>query len=760
MEIIRGAVSKLNYYDNSTGFGIVRLKLDFKNKEMVKYRSTLFSNIISVLATFDRQPLVDEEYEFSGEFETSQYGLQLRAKQFKRLSINNLNGVITYLASDFFPGIGKKTAEKVFNTIGENCLQLIIEDKTLLDKVDITDSQKQTIYDNLILHQEKEHQLMDLLNLGITMKMANKIISILGMASSEIIKNNPYQLIDLIEGVGFIRADNIALNNGMAKDSHMRLEALIIYVLEKYINSTGNTYLHLNELFIECIKYVNKDENILHKDNYRELIKNLSSNKKIIIDDNNYVYDVNIYQAEYDIALFIHDFLQNSKESFLKEKVEANLEKVMEINKITYHDKQYEAIMKAILEPILIITGGPGTGKSTIIKGIIDTYAMMFNNEQVVRDQILLCAPTGRASKRLKEVTKHNATTIHKLLGYVGKNQFNVTPEVPLEAKLIIIDEFSMVDTNLASYLFSVLPPDVKLIIVGDADQLPSVGAGNVLKDLIDCQEITTIKLDKIHRQASDSSIISLAHSINHGILPEDFTSLHHDRTFIKCDDSNIIKNIETSVRSCLEKGMDLIKDIQILIPIYKSEVGIDAVNFYMQDSFNPSLDEISFMGRRFRVNDKVIQLVNRSEKDIMNGDIGFIMYINRDRDKLTGLAVMFDSGLVEYDKDELEDLSLAYAISIHKSQGSEFPVVIIPFSFNYYIMLKRKLIYTAITRAKKSLIMIGNYEAVRKGIVELEDMRKTNLVLRIKETFNNPQASFEKKFENDLENISPYDFM
>lgn len=759
METIFGVVTRVNYFDSSSGFGIVRLKLDYKNKDMAQYRTVLFTNMISVLATFDRQPLIDEEYEFSGEFETSQYGMQLKAKQFRRLSMTNLEGVITYLASDFFPGVGKKTAEKIYNEVGPDCLIQIVKDKSVLDKVDIMDKQKQIIYDNLVIHEEKEHQLIDLLNLGITMKMANKIVSVLGMAAYETVRNNPYQMIDIIDGVGFIRADNIAINNGVSKDSPLRLKALIIYVLEHYIRSTGNTYLHLNELFIQCIKFVNMEENILHKDNYREYIKDLTNAKKIIVDDNNIVYDVNIYNDEIKIAKKVYEFLENSNSLFDQDEIEANLEKVMKTNKIEYHDKQYEAIMKAITEPITIITGGPGTGKSTIIKGIIDTYALMFNNEQVIRDQILLCAPTGRAAKRLKEVTKHNASTIHKLLGYEGGNRFTITPDVPLEAKLVIIDEFSMVDTSLASYLFSVLPQDVKLIIVGDADQLPSVGPGNVLKDLIDCQEITTIKLDKIHRQASDSSIITLAHSVNHGILPQDFTALHHDRTFIDCHDNFIIKNIEGVVRDCLEKGLDLIKDIQILIPIYKSEVGIDSVNYYMQDTFNPSDDEVSHMGRRFRVNDKVIQLVNRSEKGIMNGDIGFIMYINRDRDKLKGLSVMFDSGIVDYEKDELEDLSLAYAISIHKSQGSEFPVVIIPFSFRYFMLLKRKLIYTAITRAKKSLIMIGNYEAVRKGIVELEDMRKTNLVLRIKEIFNNPQIE-NKKNDEDLENISPYDFM
>lgn len=758
METIVGVVTRINFYDDNTGFGIVRIKLNYQNPEMAKYRSILFANILSVLATFDREPLIDEEYEFTGDLETSQYGWQLRAHTFSRRNPNSLEGVITYLSSDLFPGIGKKTAQKVYEALGENCLNLIISDEKALDKVDITSQQKAILFENLKLHYEKEHQIMDLLNLGLTMKMANKVANTLGFRAFELVKENPYQLIRIVEGIGFIRADKIALNNGVRKDSPLRLKALIVYVLEEYIYNNGNTYLHLNELYLECLKLANTEENILNKDNYRELIIELANDKQIKIDDKNYVYDVKLYEEEYQLAKKLTSFLESKEAKFSLNDIKAKLEKVMQINKIEYSDKQYEAITKALQEPIIIITGGPGTGKSTIIKGIIDTYAMMFDNEQIIRDQILLCAPTGRASKRLKEVTKHNACTIHKLLGFTGGNKFSVTPDCPLEAKLIIIDEFSMVDTSLACYLFSVLNSDTKVVIVGDADQLPSVGPGNVLRDLIECKEITTIKLDKIHRQASDSSIIALAHDVNHGILPDDFTSLHHDRTFIKCDDSLIIKTIEHTIKECINKGYDLQKDIQILAPIYKSDVGIDAINYHMQDIFNPQYDEITFMGKRFRVNDKVIQLVNRSEKGVMNGDIGFILHINHTEDKINGLSVMFDFGTVDYDKDELEDLSLAYAISIHKSQGSEFPVVIIPFSFRYYNMLKRKLIYTAITRAKQYLIMIGSFEAVRKGIVELEDQRKTNLALRIKEVLN--QEESHEPESDDLENISPYDFM
>ena len=436
----------------------------------------------------------------------------------------------------------------------------------------------------------------------------------------------------------------------------------------------------------------------------------------------------------------------------------------MKANKITYTAKQKEAITKALEEPIIIITGGPGTGKSTIIKGIVDIYSNMFKNSDAASDTIALAAPTGRAAKRLKELTLHDATTIHKLLGYEGGERFIYNQENKLDIKMLIVDEFSMVDADLACRLFSSINDDCKVVIVGDADQLPSVGCGNVLLDLINTKEITTVKLEHIHRQASNSSIVELAHSVNKGALPYDVASLKHDRNFIMCDDTHIIPFIIKTVANALDKGMNLVKDIQVLVPLYRGGVGIEAINHAMQDHFNAGGKEYAYLGRKYRVGDKVIQLVNRNEKNIMNGDIGYISDIIFDEDRFIEMKVIFDIGEVSYSKDEIEDIMLAYAISIHKSQGSEFSLIIVPFSFKYYIMLKRKLIYTAITRAKKYLIMMGNIEAMRKGIVEIEDERHTKLVARIKEIFNHPEtidkSDLIESSDEDLEEISPFDFL
>ncbi len=789
METVRGVVNKIVYYNEDNGYGIIKIKLDYKNSEMAKFRSILFSNILTILCSFDRKPIVDEELEFNGEMETSSYGYQLKAKSFRRVSEETKEGIITYLASDFFPSIGRITASKVFESLGDGALKQIVDDKSVLDKVDITQKQKNIIYDNLIIHYKNEHQLLGLLNIGLTMGLSVKLIKALKDDALQIIKKNPYQLIDLIEGIAFLRADDIADHLGIDKKDPMRLQALVLYVLKRSTYSTGNAYIPYKELRTQALQMANESLEIMDKDNFSDAIKFLIETKKIIMDEEENLFDYYIYYDEIKVARRLAEFLKNETKDYSFDKIPQILNEVMGINKIEYSPKQQEAIVKALKEPIVIITGGPGTGKSTIIKGIIDCYSYMFKQSEMVRDKILLVAPTGRASKRLREVTLHNTSTIHKLLGYEGNGRFTITEENPLDAKMIIIDEFSMVDIHLAALLFSCLQPTTKIVIVGDADQLPAVGIGDILLDLINSKEITTIRLDKIHRQASDSSIISLAHSINQGELPFDIMEKQHDRNFISCHEDTMIDFITKVTEQGMESGMDIIKDIQVLVPLYRGIIGIDSINYRMQDAFNKNSQEISYNHRRFRINDKVIQLVNRSEKQVMNGDIGQIILFDMNETTFNGLDVSFDFGIVHYEKDELEDLTLAYAISIHKAQGSEFGLVIMPFSFKYYIMLKRKLIYTAITRAKKFLIMLGNVEAFRKGISELEEKRKTKLQSRLKAIIENPNMIFDmssafqeiliddkydnlenigiEDFENseknmitEMENITPYDFM
>ena len=767
MDKVKGVVNKIVYYNESNGYGIVKIKMDYKNPELSKYRTTLFSNILSVLCTFDRRPFEDEEYEFEGEIESSSYGYQLKASIFRRINENSKEGIVTYLSSELFPGVGKKAAEKVFDALGDEALKIIVDDRSVLDDIDISLKQKDSIYENLVIHYTKEKQIVELLNFGIGMGMSVRIINVLGDKAAKIVKENPYQLIDLVDGIAFLRADEIAKKLGFKEDDPKRLIALIHYVIKSLIYSTGDSYVEKDDLFEKVTNFSNTINDIINQENFNHYLEILKQTKKIIIEEEKYIFDHTVYYDEINVAKCISQILKNDKTDYDKKDIPKVIEDVMTLNNITYSPKQLEAIEKALLEPITIVTGGPGTGKSTVIKGIVEAFSSLYNKKELIKNEIHLLAPTGRASKRLKEVTGHNnASTIHKFLGYQGNGFFAALNDGEIKAKLIIIDEFSMVDISLASIFFKCISPVTKIVIVGDVDQLPAVGCGDILRDLIDSKEITTTRLDKIHRQAADSTIISLAHEINHGNLPYTVIEKQHDRNFISCNDEKMIDFITTVVKQGIDKGMDLIKDIQVLVPMYRGFVGIDAINYKLQDAFNKNDNEIVYNGKRYRENDKVIQLVNRQEKQVMNGDIGYIRAINKENNTVKSIDVQFDFGSVHYEKDDLDDLNLAYAISIHKSQGSEFGLVVVPFSFKYWIMLKRKLIYTAITRAKKYLIMLGNIEALRKGIVQIEEKRKTKLQDRLHEMIVNgniifdQNSAFSEVKEEKLDSVSISDFM
>lgn len=761
MEEIHGVIVKVTYYNSDTHFGVVRIKLDYRDEKLAKYKDKLFSNLLTVTCSFDRQPIEDEEYEFSGEFVTNQYGLQLKAKSFFRREASTPEGIIAFLSSELFPGIGKVAATRVYETLGKDFINLIEKNPELIEQVPgLNAKQKETLKIRIAGLEKEKRQILKLLELGITMNVALKLLKTLGDDAYETIRENPYCLIDRVEGFGFRRADKIALELGIPRNSPRRFEALTFYMLREHCFRSGNVYAEHEELFRLVSAELNREEDIFFLEDFEKALKNLAVGKKIYIDENKDIYLFKLYISENLLAQKINEFLKIERKTGhnIKE-IENIIKRIQERNGIVYTEKQKEAIVQALVEPIVIITGGPGTGKSTIIRAIIEAL-MELEPSELVSERIALLAPTGRAAKRLNEVCRFPAQTIHRFLGYEGNGIFKFGPEAKTDARVVIVDEFSMVDLNLAARLFSSLENGVKLILIGDVDQLSSVEPGEVLADMIASKEITTVRLDRIHRQSSDSTIISLAHAVNRGYVGEDILVKQEDRNFIRLDDSSILPGILKTVEQAVLKGMNLVRDIQVLVPMYKGDIGIEAINKKLQERFNPGDGtEIKHLNRAFRVNDKVIQLVNRSEKGVMNGDIGYVLSLNREDDDFTGLTVMFDFGPVDYNIDELEDLAHAYAISIHKSQGSEYDLVIVPFSYKYYVMLKRKLIYTAITRAKKYLVMLGNLDAFRFGIRGVETKRKTKLSEKIKNSFT---LILDSDFEEAdyMENLSPYDFM
>ena len=755
---IKGSILKVIFFNSSTGFGVIKIKLDDKDESTSKLIEEDFLSNIDVTCVFDRRPIEGEEYEFFGSLVYDEkYGEQFKGHRFSRHDPNSMESVVAYLSSDLFSGVGEASAKKVFDALGEDCINIIINDKSSLDKVKISNHLKNIIYFGLIENREKEEEIMGLLNLGLSINSANKILSIMGSGATSKIRKNPYILIEIVDGIGFIKADNIALNIGIKKNALIRIKAFINYFLINVTNQLGDTYISEENLYSYLDKALNKEENIIDKDVFGKAIKSLVLDKKLYKDDDGDLYDYNVYTSEVVISDFIKKALSND-DKFSDKKIDVAIDMCKKQLNIDYNEEQKLAIRMALKENISIITGGPGTGKTTIIKAIIEALRYLLK-KGMIKEEVALIAPTGRASKRLAEVTNYPSRTIHKFLGYDGRRyQFNKDNKV--DSKVVIIDEFSMVDSLLCARLFSALNDNTKVVIVGDVDQLPSVGPGEVLFNLIQSKEISTTYLTKIHRQDANSSIISFAHSINNGYIPEDVFEKKNDRSFSLVNNDSIASSICTIFETALEKGLDLVKDIQVLIPMYRGKNGIDSINSMLQNKLNPNkFDKSKKEAKRgellFREGDKVIQLVNRADKEVMNGDIGFIQSIEVSEGN-TKMRVSFDNGIVSYINEEISDLNLAYAISIHKSQGSEYLCAIVPFSNDYHYMLKRKLVYTAVTRAKRYLVMLGNIDALNYGIKGIEDHRKTKLLDKIKRKINGEEIDY---YFSDSD-LSPYDFL
>lgn len=735
METIGGVISRVNYYNDDNGYTVAILELDYKDKNIAMKKAKIVGNTIPVVGFFDRSPNPYEEYHFEGEFiRDKNYGLQFKFTKFSRKLIKNEEGIISYLSSSIFPGIGPKMAKTIVEKLGVDCLFKIKENKQNLDDIGLNQEQKDMIYMGILSDEQNQENMIFFLDNGITMDMTHKIIALFGEKAKTIVLENPYILMEKIDRFGFKKNDTFALKIGVSENSIIRLKAITSYVLQEALYSAGNSYMNRTDLYAYISKYLGKD---IDHTMFCEVLTYLEKERKIYIDQEENIFDYKMYIQELELALELAKLLKGTRsierqpQQFTNEEINRQYEWIKQHDHIEYNNEQQQAILSAFTEPVIIITGGPGTGKTTIVKAIMEMYFKLNKDNQTIKDYIALLAPTGKAAKRLKESTNMQTMTIHKFLGYMGNHMFSFNKYNKTNAKLILVDEASMMDLPLASQLVTSMQEDARLIIVGDVDQLPSVGPGQVLKDLIDSKEIKTIRLTQIHRQAEDSNIIKLAHDVNEGILPETILEKLKDRTFISTDTVHLPLLLVDIVHRFVQKGYDIKKDIQVLIPMYKGDSGINAINARIQDKINPfdeEKGEIKHYGSIFRENDKVIQLVNRAEKGIMNGDVGYISRFKYKNLKIVGIEVTFDTIVVEYTLDELEDLSLAYAISVHKAQGGEFDIVILPMTSNHYMMLRRKLIYTAVTRAKKTLILIGDVKAMQQGIRRIESNRKTIL--------------------------------
>ena len=703
----------------------------FKIKETDNEELKMYVNKIITFTGYFHELNLDDMYIFKGDVvDHPKYGLQFNVLEYERLKPEDEDGLVAFLSSDLFKGVGEKLAKSIVDTLGKNVLEEILKDESCLLLVPkMTSKKAHTIYETLMKYEESHQIIVYLTELGFNMKDALDIYNTYKSETIIHIEHNPYCLTDFIS---FLKVDEIALKLNVSEDDERRIKACIIYMMNKLLFTNSDTYLEYDEILESVFNYLKIDLNI---DDFDLYLEELINENKIILLDNKY-YLKEMYDSEINITNTIK-YLETKKIDKLF--LDNRIEELGKVNNIKYNDKQKEAIKKSLENNITIITGGPGTGKTTIIKAICELYQNIFKlSYEELTNRIALLAPTGRASKRMSESTNLPASTIHRFLKWNKEtNEFLVNEYNKNDHHLIIIDEVSMIDLNLLDSLFKGLTKNIKLVLVGDHHQLPSVGPGNILKDLIESDLIDTIYLDTLYRQDENSYITTLAHEIKDNNLSESFLETKSDYTFLKCH--SIKDNLKNLCLQLKEKGYDY-KRVQIMAPMYAGINGIDNLNKELQNIFNPKTNqnEIKYGDVVYRENDKVLQLVNLPEENIYNGDIGIIKNIVKIENK-TFIYIDFDGNLVKYETKDLNKITHGFIISIHKSQGSEFEVVIMPICNSYKRMLYKKLIYTGITRAKKKLILIGEPDAFLYAVNNSnEKIRKTNLLEQLKNNILN----------------------
>ena len=636
------------------------------------------------------------------------YGVQYQVSDYERVKPDDEDGIVAFLRSDLFKGIGDKVAQNIVDTLGSNALNLILEDPSCLHMVPkLTEDKAKRLYETLKTYEDSHNVIVYLSELGFNMKDSLAIYNVYHNNTLNKINNNIYDLIYDIKEINFKKVDEIALNLNYDKLDDRRIKSLIVYVMNELCFANGDTYLYIDTISNKVYSYINEVLDIsyyLGILDYEGLIK---------IEDSRY-YLKELYDAELNIVRKIK--ILNHSNKLNKFKIDDIILKRENLLNIKYNDKQKEAIIKSLENNISIITGGPGTGKTTIIKEIINMYQELNNlSYEKLIEQVSLLAPTGRASKKMSENTNLKAMTIHRFLKWNKETlEFAVNERNKDHSNLIIIDEASMIDLLLLDSLFKGILDTTKVILVGDHNQLPSVSPGQVLRDLIDSDLIETISLNHLYRQDENSYIPTLASEIKNNEL-SNYLETKSDYTFLKCSSESINDNLKNVCIQIKEKGYNL-NQIQVMAPLYATYNGIDNLNKILQSVFNDSTTELKYGDVIYKENDKIIQLVNMPDENVFNGDIGYIKKIEKDSFK-TELHIDYDGVVVKYTPKDFHKIKHAYIISIHKSQGSEFDIVIMPISKAYKRMLYRKLLYTGVTRAKKKLILIGEPDYFIYGV-------------------------------------------
>lgn len=710
---LTGEIIKVRYINEDNGYSVFDLNTS--------------DGEIKIVGIFDSVN-IGESLEVEGEFTyDNKYGEQLNVTSYRKKLPSSVVEIERYLSSGIIATIGPKNAGYIVEKFGKKSLDIVFDETDRLIEVrGIGKKSIEKIKKSVEELRFSKNILFYLSGLGISLSLSKKIYSIFREDTLEIINENPYKLIKNVKGIGFLKADEIALKNNLDKTSPYRIESAIIYILTQKAINFGHVFYPKEKLTEEVSSLIGIEKNLIEP-----IYMNLLLSSDIVVDnsfDEPNIYLDYLYISESYIASKLAKMALNEDFKILFN-IDKEVKKSIENQSIKLSEIQIDAIKSCFEENISIITGGPGTGKTTIINTISKIFIENGYN-------ISLCAPTGRAAKRIEETTRIEAKTIHRMLGYIPSSyddigHFEYNEDNPLDTDVIIIDEMSMVDIVLFEKLLRGIKDNTKLIIVGDVDQLPSVGAGNVLKDLINSNKIKYTKLIDIFRQSENSNIIVNAHKINNGQEPI-LNEKNSDFFFLNTDAPSITRNVVVDLISRrLPKayGYDYSKDIQILTQSRKGICGVFELNKLLQDILNPKTeisDEILVGNKLFRVNDKVMQTKNNynlsfiddeGEENfgVYNGDMGHIIFIDKSSNKLT--VEMDDKRLIEYSLEDLDNLELAYAITIHKSQGSEFKSVIIPMFDGYKLLQTRNLLYTAITRAKENIVLVGDKNVMNNMI-------------------------------------------
>ena len=705
MESLKGTIEKIVFRNEENGYVVAKISSNSHEENLL----TIVGNMASVN--------VGENYELKGEWINNQkYGRQFSFKDYVLILPTSLLGLKRYLSSGLIKGVGPATAERIVNHFGNRTLEVLESNLQRLTEIEgIAEKRIKVIKKSWEEQKEIKRVMLFLQSYQITTGYAVKIFKNYGNAAIEKLKENPYRLIDDVMGIGFKIADRIAQKLGMKADSPERIKAGIKYILQELANQ-GHCYGKEIEIIKFGSELLEADESLVE-----DALARLKDDDEIIIQSGK-IWLPYYYFSELGVCKKLIELLRYPHQ-FIHIDIEAKIKSLEHEYHISFAPEQREVINQVLLNRVLVLTGGPGTGKTTTTLGLIELF-------KELKLSITLAAPTGRAAKKISETTGREAKTIHRLLKYSPRNNtFLKNEDNPIRTDVIILDEVSMIDVLLMNQLLKAIVPGTFVILIGDVDQLPSVGPGNILKDIIESEVIPVVRLTTIFRQEKRSLIIVNAHRVNEGKYP--IVKGERERDFYFIEEENPREAAQKIINLCtyrlpVKYKIDPVADIQVLTPMYKGEVGADNLNYQLREALNPKGKQINYKKNIFRVNDKIMQTKNNYDKEVYNGDIGIISKINIEDNTV---EINFYERTISYDFTDLDEIVLAYAITVHKSQGSEYKIVIIPVTTQHYLLLQRNLLYTGITRAKEMVILIGTKKALWIAIKNNKTFHRNTLL-------------------------------